>query len=151
MKITDILKPELVVMDVEASSKKQLLEKISEVATPATGLETQIIFDALIERERLGTTGIGKGVAIPHARLAGLKDLFCAFFKVPAVDFEAIDGEKVDLVFCLLVPEESGADHLKALARISKILRNEDVCVALRNAQTSAQALAVIASTDDED
>lgn len=152
MKIVDFLKSDEIFLDVAEASKKELLEKIASIAGPKTGIETSVIFDALIERERLGTTGIGRGVAIPHARLAHLDDLFCTFVRVqPAVDFEAIDGNPVDLIFVLLVPEESGADHLKALARISKLLRNSDVCQELRQAKTSEEALKVIKKADTEE
>ncbi len=151
MKITDILKPNLVFLDVDTASKKETLEKIAQISCPIVGCDDRSVFDALVERERLGTTGIGKGVAIPHARLAGLTDLFCAFMRVKPVDFESIDGKNVDLIFFLLVPEESGADHLKALARISKLLRNDDVCAALRQVKTPAEALALIDQADKDE
>ncbi len=151
MKITDILKSDQIQLDIPSTSKKQVLEEIAKAAVSSTKCEEQIIFDALVERERLGTTGIGKGVAIPHARLAGLTDLYCTFIRTKAVDFESVDSKPVDLIFCLLVPEESGADHLKALARISKLLRNEDVCTALRQAKTIDDVLNIIESADNED
>ncbi len=151
MKLTDILKSGDVVLDVSSSSKKQILEKIAAKAAPAIKCEEQVIFDALVERERLGTTGIGKGVAIPHARLAGLTDLFCTFMRVKPVDFESIDSKPVDLIFCLLVPEESGADHLKALARISKLSRDEKVVELLRKAKDSAEALQIIQAADTDE
>ena len=93
MKITDILKTTNIFLDVPSSSKKQILEKIAEHVASIAKCEEQVIFDALVERERLGTTGVGKGIAIPHARLAGLSDLFCMFMRVEPVDFEAIDAE----------------------------------------------------------
>jgi len=151
MKIKDILTPDNIQLDVSTSSKKQVLEAIAKSASSSTGCEQQIIFDALIERERLGTTGIGKGVAIPHARLAELNNLYCLFMRVKPVDFESIDGKPIDLVFCLLVPEESGADHLKALARISKLLRDEDVCTDLRKAKTSREVLEIVNQSDIDD
>ena len=151
MTITEILKPSHILLDENCSSKKQVLETIAKTAAPAIKCEQQIVFDALIERERLGTTGIGKGVAIPHARLAGLTELYCTFLRVKPVDFESIDSKPVDLVFCLLVPEESGADHLKALARISKLLRNEDVCANLRTAKDTNEILQIIEKADAED
>ena len=150
MTITDILKPSHILLDEDCGSKKQVLEIIAKNAAPAIKCEPQIVFDALVERERLGTTGIGKGVAIPHARLPGLTDLYCTFLRVKPVDFESIDSKPVDLVFCLLVPEESGADHLKALARISKLLRNENVCADLRNAKNTEELLEIIERTDTE-
>ena len=151
MKIADILNFARIQLDVPATSKKQVLETIAKLATASTGCEQQIVFDALVERERLGTTGIGKGVAIPHARLANLKDLYCLFMRVnPAVDFEAIDGKPVDLIFCLLVPEESGADHLKALARISKLLRNDEICAKLRAVRDAKDVLMLVDQADNE-
>ena len=151
MKITDILKPSHILLDEAITSKKQVLEIIAKTASSVTNCEQQIIFDALVERERLGTTGIGKGVAIPHARLAGLTELYCTFLRVKPVDFESVDSKPVDLIFCLLVPEESGADHLKALARISKLLRNEDICTLLRNAKNTQEVLNIIEQADKED
>ncbi len=151
MKIQDILKPELVFLDVNIASKKETLEKIAKISSSVIACDERNIFDALVERERLGTTGIGKGVAIPHARLTGLTSLFCAFMRVNSVNFESIDGKPVDLIFFLLVPEESGADHLKALARISKLLRNEEVCEALRKVKTSQEALALINEADKDE
>ena len=151
MKITDILLSDHIQLDVPASSKKQILEVIAKSAASSTGCDQQIIFDALVERERLGTTGIGKGVAIPHARLAELTDLYCLFMRVKPVDFESIDGKPVDLIFCLLVPEESGADHLKALARISKILRSETVCSTLRSAKSNKEILSIIEQADNDE
>jgi PTS system nitrogen regulatory IIA component len=151
MKLTEILNSTHIQLDEVATSKKQVLEVIAKNAVQATKCEQQIVFDALVERERLGTTGIGKGVAIPHARLAGLTDLYCTFLRVKPVDFESVDSKPVDLIFCLLVPEESGADHLKALARISKLLRNEDVCASLRDAKNEQEILEIIGKADNED
>lgn len=152
MKIVDFLSAGEVFLDVKESSKTDLLQKIAELAAPKTGCSAPVIFEALVERERLGTTGIGKGVAIPHARLSQLDNLFCAFVRAtPPVDFESIDSKPVDLVFVLLVPEESGADHLKALARISKLLRNEEVCQSLREVQTPEDAMSVIKKVDTDE
>lgn len=151
MKISDILKEKQIFLNVKASSKKEVLEEIADLSCSAAGCDSRNVFDALIERERLGTTGVGKGVAIPHARLAGLKELFCAFMRVPSVDFESVDSKPVDLIFFLLVPEEAGADHLKALARISKILRNAGVCAQLRQAKNAKEILAFIESADNDD
>ena len=108
------------------------------------------MLDALIERERLGTTGIGFGVALPHTRLAKLKKIFCGFATTEPVDFDAVDNKPVDLAFVLLVPEAAGADHLKALARLSRLLRNEDIVEALRRA-TSAKELYQLLIENDRD
>ena len=150
MKIKDFLQNEDVFLDVSGTSKKQVLENISALCAKRIQLEEQVIFGALVERERLGTTGIGRGVAIPHARLANLKDLFGAFVRVKPIDFESVDGQPVDLLFVLLVPEDSGADHLKALARISKLLRDEEVCAQLRQAQTAEDVINLIKKADND-
>ena len=134
MKIVDILPKDAVVCDVDVSSKKQLLELLSRLAADKTGLDERMVLDALVERERLGTTGIGRGVALPHTRLGALKHIFCAFIRTTPVDFESVDNKPVDLVFLLLVPEEAGADHLKALARLSRLLRDETVAASWRPA-----------------
>ena len=150
MKIKDFLKNEDVFLDVSENSKKQTLEKIATLCAEHTQLEEQVIFGALVERERLGTTGVGHGVAIPHARLANLKELYGAFVRAKPIDFESVDGQPVDLLFVLLVPEDSGADHLKALARISKLLRDEEVCAQLRQAQTPEDVINLIKKADND-
>lgn len=150
MKICDILSSDCIVCDVAVDSKKRLLESLAQLASEKTGLDGQLILEALVERERLGTTGVGRGVALPHTRLFGLKKIFCAFIKTTPVDFEAVDGKLVDLVFLLLVPEEAGADHLKALSRLSGLLRDETVASALRKAQ-NAETLYKIISENDND
>ena len=151
MKIIDILAPDAVIYGAEVGSKKQLLETLATLASEKTGLDERLVMDALIERERLGTTGIGRGVALPHTRLKELQKIFCAFIKTNPIDFEAVDGKPVDLAFMLLVPEEAGADHLKALARLSRLLRNETVSTALREATTPEQAYQIIQENDTDD
>ena len=151
MKIVDILRLDSIVCDAEAGSKKHLLELLAELAAQKTGLDERLVLDALIERERLGTTGIGRGVALPHTRLAALKRIFCAFVRTKPVDFESVDDKPVDLVFLLLVPEEAGADHLKALARLSRLLRDESVASALRQAKDPEAVYELIEENDTED
>ncbi len=150
MKICDILAKDSIIPDVIADSKKQILEKLALIAAPKTGIDQNVILDALTERERLGTTGVGHGVALPHTRLIGLDKIFCAFIKTNPVDFESVDGKMVDLVFVLLVPEEAGADHLKALSRLSRLLRDDEIALQLRKA-TSADALYNIIVQNDQD
>lgn len=150
MQISDILSKNDVIIDEKIASKKQTLECLARLASAATHLDERLIFDALLERERLGTTGVGHGVALPHARLADLKKIYCAFLKTKPLDFEAVDAKNVDLVFLLLVPEDAGADHLKALARLSKLLRNEEVAAQLR-VTNSASALYKIILENDVD
>ncbi len=150
MKIVDILSKGSVVCDFSSDSKKKLLEDLALLASKETGADSRVILDALVERERLGTTGVGAGVALPHTRLLGLEKIYCAFVRTNPVDFEAVDGKLVDLVFLLLVPEEAGADHLKALARLSRLLRDENITNALRKAKTSDEIYQIICTADDQ-
>lgn len=134
MKISDFLNRESIVLDLNATSKKQVLQEMAKVGGQATGRHMRQILDVLLERERLGTTGVGNGVAIPHGRLAELDRLYGVFARLASpVAFDAIDDEPVDLVFMLLAPEDAGADHLRALSRVSRLLRDHDTCARLRN------------------
>jgi nitrogen PTS system EIIA component len=135
MEISDLLAPNAVLASVKAQSKKQLLQELSERAAAVTGLPERRIFETLIERERLGSTGMGQGIAIPHGRMAGLPKIVGLFARLEAaIPYDAVDGQPVDLVFLLLAPEDAGADHLKALARVSRLLRNQQACEKLRAA-----------------
>jgi PTS system nitrogen regulatory IIA component len=126
VEITDILTPDRIILDLKAcSSKRQVLKELAAHAATAVGVDPQRLLEALQERERLGTTGIGHGIAIPHARMAELKRLFGVFARLDhPVDFEALDDQPSDLIFLLLAPDSADADSLKALARISKLLRD---------------------------
>ena len=135
MDICDLLTRERVVCALKTPSKKQTLQEIAQRAAAFTGLNERTIFDVLLERERLGTTGVGRGIAIPHGKLRELDRLYGLFLRLDEpVDFDAIDDQPVDLIFLLLAPETAGADHLKALARISRLLRDASVCTKLRTA-----------------
>jgi len=135
MEICDLLSPETVVYTIRATSKKQVLQELASLAANASGQNQRAIFDVLLERERLGTTGIGHGVAIPHGKLPGLDRLYGVFAKLEKpVDFEAIDNQEIDLVFLLIAPEKAGADHLQALSRISRMFRDFEMCKKLRAA-----------------
>jgi len=139
MDIPDLLTPESVVVPLHAASKKETLSELARRAAQITGLHERQIFDVLLERERLGTTGVGRGIAIPHGKLPGLKRLYGIFARIePAVDFEAVDEQPVDLVFLLLAPDTAGADHLKALARVSRLLRDPKMCEKLRSLEGAA-------------
>ncbi len=121
-----------------------MLQELAARAHALTRLPEKRIFETLIERERLGTTGVGAGIAIPHGRMAGANTITGVFARLEsAIDYEAVDSQPVDLVFMLLAPENAGADHLKALARVSRLLRNQAVCEKLRAAE-SAEALYAI-------
>ncbi len=139
MNITELLSTERVARCNDVGSKKRLLEQLSELlAGGAPGLSDNEIFEALINREKLGSTGLGKGLAIPHGRLDNLDYPICAFIKLDeAVDFDASDGEPVDLVFALLVPTESTEEHLHVLSTIAEIFSSPVTCSALRNCQSS--------------
>ena len=144
MNISDLLAPEAVLASLKAQTKKQLLQELAARAHARTHLPEKQIFETLNERERLGTTGVGAGIAIPHGRMTGVTTITGVFARLEsAIDYEAVDGQPVDLVFMLLAPENAGADHLKALARVSRLLRNQQICEKLRAAQ-SAEALYAI-------
>jgi len=133
MDIEQLISPAAVVARLRASGKKQVLQELAKRAAELTGLAERGIFEALLERERLGTTGVGDGIAIPHGKLADLKRLQGLFARLETpVDFDAVDDQPVDLIFLLLAPEGAGADHLKALARISRLLRDRAMCEKLR-------------------
>ena len=144
MQIADLLSPEGVVAALKVQGKKQLLQDLSARAAAIVRLPDRRIFETLNERERLGTTGVGQGIAIPHGRLADIDKITGVFARLdPAIEYDAVDNLPVDLVFMLLAPEGAGADHLKALARVSRLLRNQAVCEKLRAAK-SAEALYAI-------
>lgn len=125
---------------------------MSEIAANLTGLAPREIFDAVLQRERLGSTGVGQGVAIPHARLAGVSEVVGVFARLRTpVDFESIDGRPADLIFMLIAPEDAGAEHLKALARVSRLLRREDVRQRLRAAPDGEAVQAVLAGEPASD
>ncbi len=133
MEIEEILPSEGVIADLKATSKKQALQELARRAQALTSVQDRQIFEALLERERLGTTGVGLGIAIPHAKMADLDRLYGIFARLDQpIDFDAVDDQPVDLVFVLLAPESAGADHLKALARVSRLLRDKGMCAKLR-------------------
>jgi PTS system nitrogen regulatory IIA component len=122
-----------VVAQLRATTKKQVLQELAKRAAVLTGIAERTIYEVLIERERLGTTGIGMGIGIPHGRLAELTRLHGLFARLEhPVPFDAIDEQPVDLIFLLLAPETAGADHLKALARVTRLLRDRTMCDKLR-------------------
>jgi PTS system nitrogen regulatory IIA component len=150
MEIRDLLQPDAVIT-LKASSKKQVLQEIAKKAAVVTGLGERKIFDTLLERERLGTTGVGNGIAIPHGKLAELNGLYGVFARLEKpVDFEAIDDHPVDLIFLLLAPEQAGADHLKALARVSRLLRDPENCEKLRGAANTDGLYMVLIQSEAE-
>ncbi len=145
MDMSDLIAREAVLPSLKAKSKKQALQELSQKAADLTGVSKQVIFEALLQRERLGSTGIGKGIAIPHCRMATLKRIIglCARLAAP-IDFEAQDGEPVDVIFLLLAPEEAGADHLKALATVSRLMRSPGTVEKIRRTTDRAALYSIL-------
>jgi len=133
MEISELLTPRSVVAQLRVTGKKQALQEIARRAAATTGINDRRIYDVLAERERLGTTGIGRGVAVPHGKLAELTRVYGLFARLDRpIAFESIDNQPVDLVFVLLAPLDAGAEHLKALAMVSRLLRDRTICEKLR-------------------
>jgi len=130
MEVTDLLDPSGVIPNLRVTGKRQALQELARRAATLTGEDEHKIFESLREREQLGSTGIGNGTAVPHGRIPGFKRALTMFARLEKpIDFDAIDSQPVDLIFLLLTPADAGADHLKALARISRLLRNRAICV----------------------
>ncbi len=145
MEICDLIVPQGVVAKLHVTSKKQALQELAKRAADLTGQPERSIFEVLIERERLGTTGVGNGIAIPHGKLPGLDRLYALFARLDKpIDFDAIDEQPVDLICLLLAPETAGADHLKALARVSRLLRDGAICEKLRGTDKSEALYALL-------
>lgn len=133
MDLSDLLGPEDILPSLRTSSKRQLLQDIADKAEAKTGISARQIFDTLLQRERLGSTGVGNGIAIPHGKLPGLQRITGLFARLEKpIDFDALDDQPVDMVFLLLAPEGAGADHLKALARIARVMREPEKIKKLR-------------------
>ncbi|WP_417456287.1 PTS IIA-like nitrogen regulatory protein PtsN [Kordiimonas sp.] len=146
MEIEDLLSAEHVLADFRASSKKQTIQALSRKLADTLSLDSRMVFDKLLERERLGSTGVGKGVAIPHARIDGLERITGLFARLASpIDFDSVDDVPVDIVFMLLAPTDAGADHLKALARISRLLRDEKTLAKLRVTSDASALYAMLA------
>lgn len=149
MDITTLISPESVIPNLKVTSKKQALQELAREAAALTGLHERAVFDTLLERERLGTTGVGNGIAIPHGKLPQLGRLHGLFARLERpIDFEAIDEQPVDLIFLLLAPESAGADHLKALARVSRLLRDKGMCEKLRGTDSAEGLYALLAESE---
>jgi PTS system nitrogen regulatory IIA component len=137
-----------VIPALKVNGKKQALQEIAARAADLTGLNERTIFETLLQREKLGSTGIGHGIAIPHGKMPKLERLFGLFARLDRpIDFESLDGQPVDLVFLLLAPEGAGADHLKALARVARLLRDPDTANKLRDSRDADALYAVLAMT----
>jgi nitrogen PTS system EIIA component len=135
MELADILSEESVVVCTGLKTKREVLEKLAEQAAKVTGQDARAVFEAIYDREVLGSTGLGNGIAIPHGKFAGISGVTAVFARLDQpVDFDSVDDQPVDLLMLLLAPMGAGADHLKALARVARILRTESVVDALRTA-----------------
>ena len=147
MQLADILVEESVIYCADATTKRDVLHRLCERIAAQTGQPVEIIFEAIDNREALGSTGLGNGIAIPHGKLPGLSGVAAAFARLEhPVDFEAIDDQPVDLVMMLIAPIGAGADHLKALATVARLLRTESVIDRLRQLRDPARLYAVLAA-----
>ena len=146
MHIIELLTPDRVACNVQVSSKKRCLELLGELATAgASDITPGHVFDKLIERERLGSTGLGHGVAIPHCRVAGEGQALGAFVKLDTpIDFDAVDGQPVDLLFALVVPESAPQEHLQLLAQVAELFSDTDLCARLRAARDGDELYALL-------
>lgn len=150
MRLSELLHPTRIVCQQTSSSKKRTLETLSELLADAMPDFTDAeIFNSLITRERLGSTGLGNGVALPHGRMQGLKQPLAAMLVLhEGIDFDAIDGKPVDVLFALLVPEESTDDHLQILANLAKMFSEPEFCTRLRSCKDRDQCFALINSQE---
>ncbi len=145
MNIADIISKKAVLDNVQVASKRELVQILSEHLARLSEMDERVVFDAVWERENLGSTGYGEGAAFPHARIEGLDKVYGMFARLEEpVDFDSLDGKPVDLVFLLISPENSGADHLTALAALSRILKTEGSCEKLRKARSIDEIYAIL-------
>lgn len=145
MQLSEIIESSAIVPALKAGSKKQLLQELANHAAKLAGLDSRLIFETLLQREKLGSTGLGQGMAIPHGKFSELNRVQGYFARLASpVDFDAIDDQPVDLVFLLLAPESAGADHLKALARISRLLRDPGLVAKLRGTDDAQGLYAIL-------
>jgi PTS system nitrogen regulatory IIA component len=139
MDLCDLLAPDSIIASLQATSKKHALQELATVAAERTKIDSREIFNTLLQRERLGSTGLGHGIAVPHVKLAGIKGIICLLARLEKpIEYESHDNMPVDLMFLLLAPEHASGDHLKALASISRVVREPSILDALRNASDAA-------------
>ncbi len=145
MNLAEIISAQAVIPQLKAQNKKQLLQDLAQAMASIVTVDHRIVFESLLRREKLGSTGLGQGIAIPHGRLPNITRVYGLFARLPQpVPYESVDGEPVDLVFTLLSPDQAGADHLKALARISRLLREPDTILKLRGTETAQGLYAIL-------
>ena len=148
MSLNDLLTPDAVIASLRVNGKKQALQELSDRAAEVSGLPAREIFDSILQRERLGPTGVGDGIAITHGKLAKCRRIFGVFARLERpIDFEALDGLPVDLIFLLIAPESAGADHLKALATIARKLRNPNLAAQLRATRDASAIYSMMTQT----
>jgi len=145
MTLADIIDARAVLPAVKAQNKKQVLQELSQAMAGLVAVDQRVIFETLHRREKLGSTGLGQGSAIPHGRLPNISRVYGLFARLASpIDFDSIDGQPVDLVFVLLAPDDAGADHLTALARISRLLREPATLAKLRGTDTAEGLYAIL-------
>jgi PTS system nitrogen regulatory IIA component len=145
MTLDSLIDKQSVLANLKAANKKQLLQELSQAMATRVAIDHRVIFETLLKREKLGSTGIGQGIAIPHGKVPSISRVYGLFARLAQpVDFESVDGQTVDLVFVLLAPEHAGADHLKALAKISRILRDSAVVAKLRGTEDAEGLYAIL-------
>src|SRR5215471_14128242 len=145
MPLNDLVAPNAIIPALKVNGKKQALQELAAKAAELSGQSERTILEILMQREKLGSTGVGNGIAIPHGKLPKLTKLFGVFARLERpIDFESLDGQAVDLVFLLLAPETAGADHLKALARVARLLRDPDTAKKLRESRDAEAIYAVL-------
>ena len=148
MPLTDLVTPNAIIPALKVNGKKQAIQELSARAAKLTGQNERLIFETLMQREKLGSTGVGNGIAIPHGKLPKLEKLMGLFARLDRpIDFESLDGQPVDLIFLLLAPEAAGADHLKALARVARVLRNQAVLEQIRLVRDPAAIYAILSES----
>lgn len=141
----DLVAANGIISALKATTKKQCLQELANIAAEQTDLSQRAIFETLLQRERLGSTGLGCGIAVPHVKFKELNRIVCIFARLETpIDFEALDGKPVDLIFLLLAPEHASGDHLKVLARISRLLREPNVCSQLRTVKDDQKLLELL-------
>lgn len=146
MTLTDLVAPAAIIPALKVNGKKQALQELAARAAELTGQSERAILEILLQREKLGSTGVGNGIAIPHGKLPKLGRLFGMFARLERpIDFEALDSQPVDLIFLILAPEAAGADHLKALARVARLLRDPEIARKLRESGDADAIYAVLA------
>ncbi len=145
MTLADILGPGAVLCELKAQNKKQVLHEVAEGLAEQSGADARAIFDVLLQREKLGSTGLGQGIAVPHGRLPGISHVHGLFARLATpVSFDSVDGEPVDIIFALISPDHAGADHLTALARVSRLLRDQKTLAKLRGTKAQEGLYAII-------